>query len=152
MSAPASLPVAALTTLSLTERSHARPLVDVDPSVIARLVRTRLLLERWRPWATLGSIGAMVLLVGALFSLVTSPSVLRVLAVTVPTAVAGTSLVVDRLAREAFLHLARSEGLTADGARTIFDGALGADHWIGVLESCGRPPTDQEIAAFVLHR
>lgn len=138
--------------MALHVDTGGKPLADVDPGVIARLVRTRLALERSRPWATLASIGAMVLLVGALFSWVTSPSVLRVLAVTVPTTLAGTSLVVDRLARAAFLRLAQAEGLTDEGALAIFEGALGADHWIGVLESCGRPPSDREIAAFVLQR
>jgi hypothetical protein len=152
VSGPASLPVAALTNVSLIPRSQARPLIAVDAAVIARLVRTRLQIERGRPWATLASIGAAVLLVGACFSVVTSPSILRVLAVTVPTVLAGTTLLVDRVTRELFLHLARAEGLTDEGARVIEEAAIGADHWIGVLESCGRPPTDREIAAFVLQR
>lgn len=112
----------------------------------------RLQMERARPWATLASIGAAVLLVAACFSVVTSPSILRVLAVTVPTVLAGTTLVVDGISREVFLHLARAEGLTDQGARAIEEAAIGADHWIGVLESCGRPPTDREIAQFVLQR
>ena len=152
MSAPVSLPVAALTNLSLTPRERARALAEVDPIVIARLVRTRLAIERARPWATLGTLASAVLGAGACFSLITSPSVLRVLAVTVPTVLAGTTLVVDKLAKELFLHLARQEGLTDEGARIVDEAAVGADHWLGVLEGCGRPPTDQEIAQFVLHR
>jgi hypothetical protein len=136
----------------LVPRALTRPLHDVDAAVIARLVRTRLGVERARPWATLVTIGAAVVCVAACFSVVTSPSILRVLAVTVPTVLAGTTLVVDRVTQELFLHLARAEGLSEEGARAIDEAAIGADHWIGVLESCGRPPTDKEIAAFVLQR
>jgi hypothetical protein len=147
------LPVAALSTSHLVPRvEHGRAAEQMDPQVLARLVRTRLTLEKLRPWALMGFIGAVLTTTVALALTRASATGLVALAVTVPSIVALTSLVVDRGCRALFLHRARAEGLTHESALAIFDAALGADHWIGVLESCGRAPSDDEIARFVLHR
>jgi hypothetical protein len=141
-----------MATVEFAASLRGRGLSDVDHQVIARLVRHRLTIERLRPWVTLASIGGLVLAVAAAFCTVRSPTVLRVLAVSLPSALWASSMAVDRAAREAFLHAARAEGLSDEGARALFDAAIGADHWIGVLESCGRSPSDEEVAGFVLAR
>jgi hypothetical protein len=147
-----ALPVAALSSVIGPRVERERRADEVDPKVLARLVRTRLLLERLRPWALMGGIGSVLLATVALALSRASPSGLVALAVTVPSLLALTTLVVDRGCRAAFLHRARAEGLSEEAAHAIHEAALGADHWIGVLESCGRAPSDDEVARFVLHR
>lgn len=145
------LPVAAMTA---PLRAHVveHDVHDVDARVIARLVRTRLALDRGRGWvALLGLVSTIVGVVGVALS-VHSRGLLAVLAPVVAAVPFALGVFADRACAAWFVHLGRAEGLSEGACRRVWDGAAGADHWIDVLSSCGRPPSDEEIAAFVTAR
>ncbi|MCC7110508.1 MAG: hypothetical protein IT382_14545 [Deltaproteobacteria bacterium] len=148
------LPVAPLSASSATALQVARELEahEVDPGVVAGLVRARLALERARGWVSfLGIITTVAGVVGLALT-VESKGLLAVLAPLVASVPFGAVLFAERLAWFSFSRSARELGLSEKACRRIFEGAAGADHWIDVLSSCGRPPTDQEIARFVVDR
>lgn len=123
---------------------------EVPEGVLAELVRTRLVLEHGRGWVLLSG---LVVTVGAVVGLglgVQSKLVLGVLAPIVASVPFGAGLMAERACWLVFERLARARGLNAQASRRIFEGALGADHWMAVLSSCGRAPTDGEIARFVV--
>lgn len=122
---------------------------EVDEGVVAQLVRARLALEKGRGWLLLSGLVTTVAAVIGLGLAVQSKLVLGVLAPLVASVPFGVGLVVDRACRLAFERLARGEGLSEHASQRVFDAALGADHWIAVLTSCGRAPSDGEIARFV---
>lgn len=122
---------------------------EVDEGVVAQLVRTRLALEKGRGWLLLSGLVTTVAAVVGLGVAVQSKLVLGVLAPLVASVPFGVGLFVDRACWLAFERLARGQGLSEHASRRVFEGALGADHWIAVLTSCGRAPSDGEIARFV---
>lgn len=146
------LPVAPLSSSSATALRVMREWEahEVDPAVVAGLVRARLALERARGWVSfLGIITTVAGVVGLALT-VESKGLLAVLAPLVASVPFCAVLFAERLAWFSFSRSAREVGLSARACRRIFDGAAGADHWIDVLSSCGRPPTDAEIARFVV--
>ena len=148
------LPVAPLSSPSTMALRVLRELEahEVDPTVIAGLVRARLGLERARGWVSfLGIITTVAGVVGLALT-VEGKGLLAVLAPLVASVPFGAVLFAERLAWFSFSRSAREVGLSESACRRIFDGAAGADHWIDVLSSCGRPPTDAEIARFVIGR
>lgn len=125
---------------------------EADPEVIASLVRARLVLERARGWVSfLGIITTVAGVVGLALT-VEGKGLLAVLAPLVASVPFCAVLFAERLAWFSFSRSAREVGLSERACRRIFEGAAGADHWIDVLSSCGRPPTDAEIARFVVGR
>lgn len=147
-------PVAPLSSTSATALQAARELEahEADPEVVAGLVRARLALERARGWVSFLGIVSTVAAVVGLALTVESRGLLAVLAPLVASVPFGAVLFAERLAWYAFSRSARAVGLSERACRRIFDGAAGADHWIDVLSSCGRPPTDAELARFVVGR
>ena len=125
---------------------------EVDERVLAELVRTRLLLERMRGWllfaGIVGTVGAVVVLCLT----VKSKVVLGVLGPLVASLPFSVGLVSDRVQWTWFRSVARGQGLSEAACKRLWDAAVGADQWIAVLTSCGRPPTDREIAQFVTSR
>lgn len=149
-----SLPVAPLSSSSVTAVRVVKELEahEVDPAVVAGLVRARLALERARGWVSfLGIITTVAGVVGLALT-VDSKGLLAVLAPLVASVPFGAVLFAERLAWFSFSRSARAVGLSPRACRRIFEGAAGADHWMDVLSSCGRPPTDVEIARFVIDR
>jgi hypothetical protein len=123
---------------------------EVDERVVAGLVRARLALEKGRGWLLLTGLVTTVAAVVGLGVSVQSKVVLGVLAPLVASVPFSVGLFAERAAWLTFQRLARGQGLSERASRRVFDGALGADHWIAVLTSCGRAPSDGEIARFVL--
>lgn len=132
--------------LSLTELE----VHEVDERVMAQLVRTRLALEKGRGWLLLSGLAATVAAVVGLGLAVQSKVALAVLAPVVASVPFCAGLFAERCTWLAFRRLARGQGLSERASRRVFDGALGADHWIAVLAACGRAPSDAEIARFVV--
>lgn len=148
------LPVAPLSSATTVARQVQRELEahEVDPAVVAGLVRARLALERARGWVSfLGIITTVAGVVGLALT-VESKGLLAVLAPLVASVPFAAVLFAERLAWFSFSRHARAVGLSAAACRRVFDGAAGVDHWMDVLSSCGRPPTDVEIARFVIGR
>lgn len=123
---------------------------EVDEGVVAELVRARLALERGRGWLLLAGLVVTVAAVVGLGLGVQSKLVLGVLAPVVASLPFGAGLMAERGSWFAFERLARAHGLSATASRRVFDGAMGADQWLAVLSSCGRAPSDGEIARFVV--
>jgi hypothetical protein len=123
---------------------------EVDERVVARLVRTRLALEKGRGWMMLSGLVTTVAAVVGLGLSVQSKLVLGVLAPVVASVPFSVGLFADKLCWMAFDRLARLQGLSVTASRRVFESALGADHWIAVLTACGRAPSDDEIARFVV--
>jgi hypothetical protein len=123
---------------------------EVDPGVLAALVRTRIALEKGRGWLLLSGLVTTVAAVVVLGLAVQSKVALGVLAPLVASVPFAVGLFADRGSWLAFERLARAQGLSECASRRIFEGALGADQWIAVLTECGRAPSDGEIARFVV--
>jgi hypothetical protein len=122
---------------------------ELDPEVLADLVRARLTLERGRGWILLSGVVSTVAAVVGLGLGVTSRPLLAVLAPLVASVPFVAGIFAERICWLSFARLARRQGLSERACRRVFDGAAAADHWIYVLSTCGRPPSDDEIARFV---
>ena len=143
------LPVAPFSTVLTTREKE---LGEVDEQLLAELVRTRLSLERMRGWLLLTGIFSTVGAVVVLCLTVRSRVALGVLGPLIASLPFSVGLVSERLQWMWFLRLARGQGVSVPASRHIWDAAAGADHWIAVLTSCGRPPSDRDLARFVTSR
>ena len=142
------LPVAPLST-TLTHIEREIEAHDADERLVAALVRTRLRLDKSRGWILLSGLLATAALVVGVGASVHNKLILGVLAPLVASVPFAMVLCAERFSWLWFEWHARSHGLSSKAARKIYDGALGAEHWIGVLTSCGKPPSDAEVAHFV---
>jgi hypothetical protein len=125
---------------------------EVDDGVLAALVRTRLALEKGNGWAIFACVA---LAVGSVFVFGSTPetkALLGVYAAVVGAAASGLGFGVERLSWRLFLHLGRAQGLSDEACLRVFERAAGVDRWIEILRSCGKEPTDEEIASFVCTR
>ncbi len=156
MPTPPALPVAPLaaSTWQAPFSGALRELEahEADERLVASLVRARLRLDKARGWMQLSGLGLTAAAVVGVGLVVHGRLILGILAPVVASVPFGIGLFAERACWAWFLRQARAHGLSERAARRIYDGALGADHWIGVLASCGRPPTDGEIARFVTAR
>lgn len=143
------LPVA---PFSVPLNAREKELHEVDERVLADLVRARLSLERLRGWLLLSGIVSTVGAVVILCLTVNSKVALGVLGPLVASLPFSVGLVSERLQWTWFLRVARGNGLSENATKRIWDAAAGADHWIAVLTSCGRPPSDREVASFITSR
>lgn len=144
-----TLPVA---PFSVVVSRRENEIHEVDERVLAELVRTRLALERMRGWLLLSGIVSTVGAVVVLCLTVRSKVALGVLGPLVASLPFSVGLVSERLQWTWFVRVARGHGLSENATKRIWDGAAGADHWIAVLTSCGRPPSDREVARFITSR
>ena len=145
------LPVAPLATSGvLTHVARELEAHEADERVVASLVRVRLKLDKARGWLLLSGLVSTAAMVVGLGAVVHEKWMLGLLAPVIASVPFAIGLFAERACFAWFERLARSHGLSQRASRRIYDGALGADHWIGVLASCGRPPTDGEIASFVV--
>jgi hypothetical protein len=145
------LPVAPLATSSALHRAERElEAHEADEAVIASLVRVRLQLDKARGWLLLIGLGSTAAMVVGLGVVVRDKWMLGMLAPVIASVPFGIGLFAERACFAYFARLAKSHGLSARAAKRIYDGALGADHWIAVLASCNRPPSDGEIASFVI--
>jgi hypothetical protein len=123
---------------------------ELDPEVLAGLVRARLALEHSRGWLLLTGVVSTVAAVVGLGLVVHSRPLLAVLAPLVASLPFCVGIFAERICWISFERLAKRQGLSERGCRRVFEGAAAADHWIYVLSTCGKPPTDAEIARFVV--
>ena len=150
------LPVASISAsvdwLAVRPPQHALEAHEVDDGVLARLVRARLALERSNGWMLIGCLG---LAIGSVFVFGGTPetrALLGVYAAVVGSAAAGLGFGLERLTWRFFLHLGRAQGLSDEACLRVFERAAGVDRWIEILQSCGREPTDAELASFICTR
>jgi hypothetical protein len=151
------LPVAPLSTVAATSSSLSHlvrelDVPDLDDRVVAALVRHRLQLDRARGWVLLSGLVVTAAAVVGLGFAVHARLILGILAPLVASVPFGIGIFAERVSWELFLRTARGFALSERAAKKIYDGALGADHWMTVLATCGRPATDAEITKFVTAR
>lgn len=135
--------------LSFDERSWARSADEVEDAIVARLVRRRLSMERTQPWVVLALVVlplAMALFLGLHLN---SEVVLAGAAAMAATLGIGLAFYVERAFLELFLSEGKVLGLSEDACRRVFQRATSASHMLDVMESCGKEPSDAELASFV---
>lgn len=135
--------------LSLEPRCWERSADEVEDAVVARLVRRRLSMERTQPWVVLALLVlplALALLVGLHLR---SQIVLAGAAAMAATLGIGLAFYVERAFLELFVQEGRVQGLSEDACRRVFLRASSASRMLDVMRSCGREPSDAELAAFV---
>ena len=143
---------AAPLSLELTlgsERFCARSADEVGDEVIADLVRKRLAMERGQGWAVLGLFVAALAAVVAIGTRLNSQVFLGVTAALTASLALGLGFSVERVFWRLFLGEGRAHGLNEAACRRIFERASGAEKMIEVMRSCGKEPTDTELARFV---
>ena len=147
-----TLPVAPFRTTSMATLLSAREkeVHEVDDRVLAELVRMRLVLEKARGWLLLSGLATTAAAIVAVCIAVDSRLLRGILCPLVATVPFTLGLATDRALWAWFLRRARGHGLSETASKRIWDAATGADHWIAVLTSCGRPPSDHEVAQFVM--
>jgi hypothetical protein len=139
-------PTAALASRgALWERAAA----DLDDRVLARLVRTRLALDKKQGWIVLAVIAACVAVGGVAGTLLSSRVVLAATAAFVVGLAPGVWFYVDRALYARFVREGKHAGLSERACRKLFQRALGAEHMLEVLRSCGKEATDGDLAGFV---
>ncbi len=106
-------------------------------------------MERRQPWVVLALLVlplALALYLGLHFN---SEIVLAGAAAMAATLGIGLAFYVERAFLELFVAEGRVLGLHEDACRRVFQRAAGAQHMLDVMESCGKQPSDAELASFV---
>jgi hypothetical protein len=135
--------------LPFDERAWARGADEVTDAVVARLVRRRLSMERTQPWVVLALLVlplALALYLGLHFN---SEVVLAGAAAMAATLGIGLAFYVERAFLEVFVSEGKVLGLSEEACRRVFQRATSASHLLDVMESCGKQPSDAELASFV---
>ncbi|MFZ9887704.1 MAG: hypothetical protein ACO3JL_09400 [Myxococcota bacterium] len=142
-------PASPASALSLHGGTSERSEHDLSDAVIARLVHRRLELERTAPWWVLtllvGPIGLSMLL-GLQLS---SPTLVAATATMAATLGIGLSFCVDRALQALYVREGRALGISESTCRRLFERSPRASHLLQVMASCGRVPSDAELASFV---
>lgn len=138
-----------LSTRFTSDEFCARDADEVEDRVLAGLVKKRLALERVQGWTVLGLFASALLAVVALGTHLGSQVLLGITAAVTASLAVGLGFCVDRLFWAIFLEEGRAQGLSEKACRRVFERAAGAEKVIEVLRSCGKEPSDQEIATFV---
>lgn len=135
--------------LSFDERAWARSTDEVADEVVARLVRRRLSMERMKPWVVLALLVlplVVALYLGLHFD---SEVVLAAAAAMAATFGIGLTFYVEHAFLELFMAEGKVLGLSEDACRRVFQRATSASRLLDVMESCGKEPSDAELASFV---
>lgn len=124
-------------------------LARATDEVIADLVRYRRLAARAQGWMALAFVTATFAGIMALSVFLRADLLLGVVAALVALVSVGTGFLVERVSREIFLRRARTRGLSLEACEQLYELSRGVDGYIDVLNSCGTPPSDRDLATFV---
>lgn len=135
--------------LSFDERAWARGADEVTDAVVARLVRRRLSMERTQPWVVLALLVLPLVVALYLGLYLGSEVVLAGAAAMAATFGLGLAFYVERAFLELFVAEGKGLGLSEDACRRVYQRATNASHLLDVMQSCGKEPSDADLASFV---
>ncbi len=126
-----------------------RTLQRATDEVIADLVRYRRVAARAQGWMALAFVGATFGGIMALSLVLRADLLLGVVAALVALVSVGTGFLVERASQEIFFRRGLTRGLSQEACEQLYELSRGVDGYIDVLNSCGAPPSDHDLATFV---